>query len=161
RERGRALGVSVASLFHLAWAQVLARLSAPLSAPNSAPNSGGHDVVFGSVLFGRMQGREGADRVLGILINTLPIRIRVSDSVQERVGQTHALLTELLRHEQAPLALAQRSSAVAAPSPLFTSFLNYRHSAAPVSETGAVVPAEIAEALKGIEFRGSQERSNY
>ncbi|MBV6325747.1 AMP-binding protein, partial [Duganella sp. HSC-15S17] len=48
--------------------------------------------------------------------------------VAEGVRGTHALLTQLLRHEHAPLALAQRCSAVQAPLPLFSSLLNYRHS---------------------------------
>ena len=48
--------------------------------------------------------------------------------------RTHALLAELLRHEHASLALAQRCSAVPAPAPLFSALLNYRHSSG--SSTG-------------------------
>lgn len=145
RERARALGVSAASVYHLAWAQVLARVS------------GRDDVIFGTVLSGRMQGGDGSDRVLGLFINTLPVRIRIGkDSVQDSVRQTHALLAQLLRHEHAALALAQRCSAVAAPVPLFSALLNYRH-----SPEAAAAPAKSPVALAGIESLGGEERTNY
>src|SRR5439155_12460376 len=104
------------SMFHLGWAQVLSR------------TSGRDDVVFGTVLFGRVQAGLGADRLLGLFINTLPIRIRIGeDTVEDSVQSTHALLGHLLRHEHAPLSLAQRCSAVPPPTPLFSAILNYRY----------------------------------
>ncbi|HEV3049978.1 MAG TPA: amino acid adenylation domain-containing protein, partial [Longimicrobium sp.] len=133
-----------ASLCHLAWAQVLARIS------------GRSDVVFGTLLFGRMQGGEGADRVMGPFINTLPVRIGVAeDSAEVAVRRTHALLADLLRHEHASLALAQRSSGVAAPAPLFTSLLNYRYSGA---RKGSPEAGQPREGVRGVR---AEERTNY
>jgi amino acid adenylation domain-containing protein len=145
RKRVRALGVSAASVCHLAWAQVLARLS------------GRDDVVFGTLLFGRMQGGEATERVLGLFVNTLPVRVRISDeTVQESLRVTHMQLAQLLRHEHASLALAQRCTAVVAPTPLFSALLNYRHSTA-----ASQVPVEALQAWEGVEFLGGEERTNY
>ena len=141
RERARRLGISAASLCHLAWARVLARVS------------GREDVVFGTVLFGRMQGGAGSDRVMGLFTNTLPVRIRIGEEgVESCVRQTHALLAEIMRHEHASLALAQRCSAVPAPAPLFSALLNYRHS------PGAGRTARAWEDIRTIRV---EERTNY
>ncbi|OIN45837.1 non-ribosomal peptide synthetase [Pseudomonas azotoformans] len=113
RAQARGVGVSTASLFHLAWAQVLSRVA------------GRDDVVFGTVLLGRLQAGEGADRALGMFINTLPLRVRLAGrTVADALTHTHVRLSALLAHEQASLALAQRCSGA---SPLFNSLLNYRH----------------------------------
>ncbi|MFT0870228.1 non-ribosomal peptide synthetase, partial [Pseudomonas sp. CAM1A] len=100
------------------------------------------------------QGGEGAERALGMFINTLPLRVSVGAmDVVDGVRLTHQRLARLLAHEQASLALAQRCSGVPASQALFTSLLNYRHSAA----TGA----ERAQAWQGIELLVAHERSNY
>ncbi|EZP30954.1 non-ribosomal peptide synthase/polyketide synthase [Pseudomonas sp. RIT288] len=145
RAQARTLGVSVASLFHLGWAQVLAALT------------GKQQVVFGTVLMGRMQGAEAIDRALGIFINTLPLRVNIDgQDVCAAVNATHARLTTLMRHEHAPLVLAQRCSHVVAPTPLFSTLLNYRH-----SHNVATASAETLAAWQGITTLHSEERSNY
>ncbi|MBX3301082.1 MAG: amino acid adenylation domain-containing protein [Nitrospira sp.] len=142
-QQARRLKVSVASIMHLAWAQVVARVS------------GRSDVVFGTVLFGRLQGDVGADRVGGMLLNTLPIRINVGQvRVAEGVQATHRLLTKLLRHEQASLVLAQRCSGVAAPMPLFSALLNYRHSQ-------KINPSAASPAWNGMTVLKTDVRNNY
>jgi amino acid adenylation domain-containing protein/FkbM family methyltransferase len=115
RACARARGIAPAALFHVAWAQVVARCS------------GRDDVVFGTVLSGRM-GSDRADEMMGVFINTLPFRLRIDRrDAGTAVDAAVAQLAALLRHEHAPLALAQRCSAVPAPQPLFTTLLNYRH----------------------------------
>jgi hypothetical protein len=140
RERSRLLGVSAASLCHLAWALLLARVS------------GRDDVVFGTVLVGRMQGGEGTDRVMGPFINTLPIRVRDGGTgAEEAVRAMQLQLAGLMRHEHASLALAQRASRVQAPTPLFSALFNYRHSGRAGSGGGT----------EGMRLRRSEDRTNY
>ncbi|WP_338925281.1 amino acid adenylation domain-containing protein [Mycetohabitans endofungorum] len=140
RAHARRLGVSLASLCHLAWAQVLARAS------------GQQRVVFGTVLFGRMQAGDGADRALGLFLNVLPLRVDLDGSVESSVYATHAQLAALLEHEHTPLVCALRCSGVPAGSPLFSALLNYRHN---------TLSTDSSEILAGVQFLRSQERSNY
>ncbi|MGD9659618.1 MAG: condensation domain-containing protein, partial [Methylocystis sp.] len=146
RGQARALGVSPASLFHQAFAHVLARTSHK------------DDVVFGTVLFGRMHGGEDVDRAVGIFINTLPLRIRLDgEGVADAAQRTHGLLTDLLRHEHASLALAQRCSGVAAPAPLFSAIINYRHSRPDPKRD----IEEKSSVWEGVETVFAEERTNY
>ncbi|MDE5121426.1 MAG: condensation domain-containing protein, partial [Trichodesmium sp. St19_bin1] len=100
RRTAQRLHVTPAVLFHTAWAMVLSACS------------GRDDVVFGTVLSGRLQGTLGAEDMVGVLMNTLPMRVKLSGhNVRETVQQVYTDLQELLEYEQAPLALVQRCSA--------------------------------------------------
>ncbi len=140
RDKARQLGISAAALFHAAFALVMARVS------------GRDDVVFGSVLSGRLQGVAGADRMVGMFINTLPVRLRLQNAkARQLVQDAQRELVELLAHEQASLALAQHCSGMSGSTPLFSAMLNYRHSAAPADGNDAY----------GFKLLAGQERTNY
>ncbi|HEX4494607.1 MAG TPA: amino acid adenylation domain-containing protein [Thermoanaerobaculia bacterium] len=97
--------------------------------------SGQEDVVFGSAVSGRPAALPGVETMVGMFINTLPVRVRVNgaepllawlQSLQER---------QLARQEfeHTPLAEIQRWSEVAAGSPLFETlyvFENYPNATA-------------------------------
>ncbi|KAF9973876.1 hypothetical protein BGZ75_001015, partial [Mortierella antarctica] len=141
RVHAQRLGVTLASLCHLAWAMVIAAIS------------GQTQVVFGTVLFGRMQGGSGSDRTMGPFINTLPFRVDVEDSsVVDIARRVQADLAALLEHEHASLADAQRCSSVPSGMPLFGALLNYRHHANEVEE---------ASTDSRMEHLGFHERTNY
>jgi natural product biosynthesis luciferase-like monooxygenase protein/amino acid adenylation domain-containing protein len=115
-EQARSHAVSVAALFHLAWAWVVSALS------------GRDAVVFGTVMFGRMEGAASGDLTPGAFTNIVPMAIKISDdSVARSVRLTQEVLSQLMRHEHAPQALALRCSAVRPPELLFSALLNFRH----------------------------------
>jgi amino acid adenylation domain-containing protein len=142
RAAARRHGVLPAVLFHVAWARVLGSCT------------GRDDVVFGTVLLGRSDAVDSA-RMLGMFVNTLPVRLHLAHTgVPDAVAQMSRQLGALLGHEQAPLTLAQRCSALPPQAPLFTTLLNFRH-APPVAHDGKGLAAF------GMRVVSSQERANY
>jgi len=118
--------------------------------------TGREEVVFGTVLFGRTQGGDRTDQAVGLLINTLPLRVSTGgQSVLSTLRATHEQLGQLIRHEHATLALAQRCSRVSAPMPLFTTLLNYRY------QRGEADREPRQQAFEGITSLYGQERTNY
>ena len=146
REQARRANVTCAALFHLAWALVLAR------------TTGQKDIVFGTVLSGRLHTVVAATAAIGLLANTLPLRLSLhGTAVSAALRETQSRLAELLAHEQASLALAQGFSRVALPAPLFTTLLNYRHSASNAAGTARGVMGS----ADGLRILRTRERSHY
>ncbi|WP_199889296.1 condensation domain-containing protein, partial [Streptomyces badius] len=102
-----------------------------------------------------MQAGTGADRTPGLFINTLPVRVPTGQvSVGEAVQGMRQQLADLLVHEHAPLMLAQQAADLPAETPLFTSLLNYRHSAGAPGDEPSI-------GLDGVELLSVRERTNY
>ncbi len=99
--------------------------------------SGEPDVLFGSVVSGRPVDLPGVESMVGLFINTLPVRVAVPAGQRLhpwlREIQKHQI--ELRQHEHSPLVQIQKWSDVPAGTRLFESlfvFENY-----PVGATGA------------------------
>lgn len=138
--------VTPAAFFHLAWALVI------------SATSGRKDVVFGTVLSGRLQGTVGAEYMLGNFINTLPLRVRFVGSIKNLLLDVHSALIALLPYEQSSLVLAQGCTSLSPETPLFGAILNYRFQADGFTQKqDATARPEIPR----IEYIGGQERTNY
>jgi amino acid adenylation domain-containing protein len=145
RFEARRLGVSVASLCHVAWGRVIAQ------------TSGRENVVFGTVMLDRMHAGAGGDRTMGLFINTLPLRLDLDGTgIEDSVRTAHDRLGDLMGHVQASLASAQRLSGVAPPQPLFSAILNYRHSGLAAGGGGGTFAL-----MDGVEWLGGEERTNF
>ncbi|QDQ28740.1 amino acid adenylation domain-containing protein [Chitinimonas arctica] len=150
RQQARAHGVTVAAIFHLAWAKVLTGLG------------GRDDVVFNTVLLGRLQLGEAAQTAPGLFINTLPIRLQLGQhSVLDCLWRTQDALTQLIEHEQAQLALAQKSAQLPGNTPLATALLNFRHSGIERMLSAEPFCADTPSAVPGISYSGVNDRTPY
>ncbi|OCQ21025.1 hypothetical protein A7985_14675 [Pseudoalteromonas luteoviolacea] len=107
--------VSISAVLHLAWSIVLSRCSDQ------------SDVVFGTVLSGRMHSVNNMERITGPCINTLPLRISFKQqSLPLLLKDVHDSLSNLMLFEQTPLASIQAQSDIENGKPLFNTVLNCR-----------------------------------
>src|SRR6202035_2083506 len=139
------LGVTLNTAVQGAWALLL------------AAHSGEQDVAFGTVLSGRPADLAGVESIVGLFVNTLPLRVRMAPEMAVgpwlRILQDH--LVDLRQHEWTPLVAAQGWSEVSAGQPLFHSLLafeNYPLDRSLGARLGASV--EIGEVA-------SSQRTNY
>jgi len=105
------LGITMNTLVQGAWALLLSR------------HSGESDVMFGATRACRKGTVPGADDVVGLFINTVPVRARVdsTQTIAEFLGELRRTWRELFEVEHTPTNLIQKWSEVGPTTPLFES----------------------------------------
>ncbi len=113
RQVARRSGATLHNLVQAAWAVLLARYS------------GRTDVVFGGTRAGRRSTVPDADSIVGLFINTLPVRADVSmnRTVRELLEDLRTQWIAMRPHEQIPLARIRELTTIAGDRPLFQSFV--------------------------------------
>jgi amino acid adenylation domain-containing protein/non-ribosomal peptide synthase protein (TIGR01720 family) len=140
----RGEGVTLGAFVQAVWGIVLGRYA------------GAADVVFGWVVSGRPADLPGVEGMVGLFINTLPIRIRLYADEDETfrgfVARVHRGAAELLAHQHTPLAEIQRAAGA---SPLFSHVV--------AVENYPVADAVASAAETGFEVRSSTsyDRTHY
>ena len=131
-----------------AWALLLSRYS------------GNQDVVFGATVSGRPAELSGVEQMLGLFINTLPVRVVVNGEqpVVEWLRRLQAEEAEAREFEYTPLVEVQRWSEVERGQSLFDSILVFENY--PV-DTG--LTQEVNSGSAGLEIRevSSFKKTNY
>jgi amino acid adenylation domain-containing protein len=101
------------TLVQASWALLLSRYS------------GENDVVFGTAVSGRPPSLIGSDAMVGLFINTLPVRVKIgaSETLLSWLKQLQTQQVDARQYEYTPLAEIQRWSEVAGGVPLFESLI--------------------------------------
>ncbi len=144
QEQARRNHLTFNTLLQAAWSVLLSRYS------------GLDEVVFGSTVAGRPADLPGVESILGLFINTLPVRVELSwrspllpwlKSLQERQA-------ELWRHGHTPLVQIQGWSEVPRGKPLFDSILVVENfpQEAPLQEEGSSLGVVDVQALEHTNF---------
>ncbi|MFE4643984.1 amino acid adenylation domain-containing protein, partial [Streptomyces sp. NPDC056730] len=140
--------ITANALVQGAWALVLAQYagvsgaassaaasSAVALAETAATGAGSSDVVFGTTVSGRPADLPGAEDILGLFINTLPVRVKVESglSVAEWLGGLQSAQVEARRYEE--IALSDLETELPPGTALFDSLLVFENY--PVDTDGA------------------------
>ncbi|KAL2911134.1 hypothetical protein HK105_209408 [Polyrhizophydium stewartii] len=110
-------GVTVAVVLKAAWAATLRKFTRS------------HDVVFGEVLANRDIAVAGADRIVGPLLNTVPCRVVLNDTVRaaDLVALLQAQHGAVLSHSHAALVDVQRWAGVQGDGKLFNTLFVFEN----------------------------------
>ncbi|UED85078.1 non-ribosomal peptide synthetase [Streptomyces profundus] len=97
QETARARGVTLNTVLQAAWAVLLGRLT------------GRDDVVFGATVAGRPPEVRGVESMIGLFINTLPVRVRLNgeEPLADLLTRLQGQQAELLQHQHLRLTDVQ------------------------------------------------------
>jgi amino acid adenylation domain-containing protein len=117
KEFARQQRLTLNTVIQGAWALLLGRYS------------GQSDVVFGAVVSGRPATLAGFDKMVGLFINTLPVRVRIAEEqgVGEWLKQLQENQVEMRQYEYSSLVQVQGWSEVPRGLPLFESILDFEN----------------------------------
>jgi non-ribosomal peptide synthetase component F len=116
RSIARQYQLTLNTLVQGAWAILLSRYS------------GENDIVFGTTVSGRPPNLTGADTMVGLFINTLPVRVKVEEDFLKAWLQTlQAQQVECQQYEYSPLVDIQQKSELPPGVSLFESLLVFEN----------------------------------
>jgi nonribosomal peptide synthetase CepB len=123
--RARERDLTLNTVLQAAWAMVLSQLS------------GRSDVVFGAVVAGRPPELPGVENMLGLFVNTVPVRVTLDPAqpVAQLLAGVQARQSALMAHQYLGLAEIQR---LAGPGAAFDTILAYEsYPRGPSERTGS------------------------
>jgi amino acid adenylation domain-containing protein len=118
REFAKTHQTTVATLVQAAWSVLLSRLT------------GDDDVIFGVIRSARRSALDGdAENMVGLFINSLPLRVRVDgqQTIDELLSSVRATSVALRAHDQSALIDIQGQSDLPRGMPLFETLLMYEN----------------------------------
>jgi amino acid adenylation domain-containing protein len=138
------LGITLSTIVQAAWAVLLGRCTQD------------EEVVFGTTVSGRPVDLPEADRMIGLFINTLPVRVRLPEElpIGDWLKSLHRQLAEMRQYEYSSLVDIQGWSQVPRSQPLFETLVVYENY--PIQQTVGDLPSDIE-----IQDLCSGEQTNY
>lgn len=144
-EFSRTHGLTINTLAQAAWGLVLAQLT------------GRQDVVFGATVSGRPTDLPGVESMVGLFINTLPVRVRIDDGGSETLewlNQLQKRQVQARQYEFTPLAQTRAWSDLPREQSLFDTLLVYENYPTDMASS------DVSPSLQIRDFN-ARERGNY
>ncbi|MDV6301096.1 MULTISPECIES: non-ribosomal peptide synthase/polyketide synthase [Rhodococcus] len=142
---GGRLGVTVNTLVQAAYGMLLAQMT------------GRDDVVFGATVSGRPADLPGVESMIGLFINTIPVRVSLDahDTVEQYLTRLQGEQADLLDHHHVGLADIQRDAGLGNLFDTLTVFESYPVNEAELAQQAASIDGMTVEGV------GSNDNTHY